>query len=298
MSMIKGGVAFFDSGIGGLNVLSACQSVLSGLPVYYYGDNVHAPYGNKSREELAPLVYQAFERFAVLQPKAAVIACNTVTALFIDDLRKRYSFPIVGCVPAVRAAAKEGGEVYVLATNATVNSTRMRALAFQTEKEFPNATLRLCGCGKLAGEIERHILERDYDFTPFLPKGKPSAVVLGCTHYSYLQKVVEEFYGCLCYDCYGEVAKKLLAITSIFEGKSPFFSARCLGRLFARKNTLKFPRFSSKFSPKKCKKIRKCKRAQPFYFLGSGRFLNAKFYKQMFAIQVNGGKVVKISQKN
>lgn len=300
--MIKGGVAFFDSGIGGLNVLAAC--LFSGLsaPVYYFGDNARAPYGNKSKEELAPFVFEAFDRFASLKVGAAVIACNTVTALFIDELRTRYPFPIVGCVPSIEAAAKHGGEIFVLATSATVNSARMHALIEKTGKEYPNATLRLTACEKLAGEIERHIMENGYDFTPFLPVGNPTSVVLGCTHYGYIRKEIEGFYGCNSYDNAGETAKKLAQILPFFEkerGKnSCSYSLKKVGRFFTRKRVFNPPLFSIKITPKKVKKLRKLNCAQPLYFLGNSRFYNAQFYKQMFVFKTNGREVVKNSQKN
>ena len=305
MGIPKGGVAFFDSGIGGLNVLSACLPSLRRLPVYYLGDNARAPYGNKSKEELAPFVFAAFDAFAALRSQAAVIACNTVTALFIDELRARYSFPIIGTEPAVRLAAKSGGEIFMLATNATVSSTRMRALVLKTEKEFPNAKIRLMPCGKLAGEIERHILEADYDFTPFLPKGNPNAVVLGCTHYAYIQKTLEDFYGCQTFHGNAGIVKTLVKNLPVLSKKTgekgkkiPIISSQNASSFFERKKSLKIPRFSINFLPKKSKKIRKFKFAQPLYFLGSGRFLNANFYKQMFVFKSNREKVVENPQKN
>ena len=297
MSILKGGVGFFDSGIGGLNVLFACQPVLSRLPVYYYGDNANAPYGNKSREELAPLIYKAFDLFAALEVQAVVIACNTVTALFIDELSTRYPFPILGVVPAVRRAAEQGGEIFTLATTATINSARMHALVRETETEFSEAAIRLVACPLLAGEIENHILEQGYDFTPFFPKGNPNSVVLGCTHYTYLKKEIEDFYGCASYDGKDEAAKNLLQILPFFDPKTPSFSPRKQRASLRRKCPLKTPVFSTKFTLKKTQKMQKVNSSQPLYFLGSGRFYNAQFYKQMFVFKTNGRKVGKNSQK-
>ena len=300
--MVKGGVAFFDSGIGGLNVLASCIRNGLSAPVYYLGDNARAPYGNKSKEELVPFVYEAFNQFLSLKVSAAVIACNTVTALFLDELRSRYPFPIVGCVPSVEAAAKRGGEIFVLATVATANSTRMHALIEKTEKEYPNATLRLTPCENLAGEIEGHILEKGYDFTPFFPVGNPTSVVLGCTHYGYLQEKIQEFYGCDSYDNAEETAKKLFQILPFFKcenGKnSPCVSLSKVGGIFSKKRVLKPSLFLPNFAPKKTRKLRKLKSAQPLYFIGRSRFYNAQFYKQMFAFKTSGRKVVKNSQKN
>ena len=66
MGVLSGGIAFFDSGIGGLTVLQTCLKSLRGETIYYYGDNERAPYGNLQKEEIQDYVNQAFEIFARL----------------------------------------------------------------------------------------------------------------------------------------------------------------------------------------------------------------------------------------
>jgi glutamate racemase len=129
MHVQKGGIAFFDSGIGGLTVLAECQKYLKSHILYYYGDNARAPYGNLSHSVMWSYVKEAFDLFADLQVKAAVVACNTVTALCIENLRKNYSFPIIGAEPAIMQAARQTeGEVLILATKGTLESERFRLL--------------------------------------------------------------------------------------------------------------------------------------------------------------------------
>lgn len=212
MSEKRSGVAFFDSGIGGLTVLAEC--VKRGLkgPFYYYGDNLHAPYGNLPREKIRELVFSAFERLAALGVRAAVAACNTATALCVDSLREKYDFPIVGAEPAVFSAARRGGEALVLTTRATYESGRFRALCERAEDTYTGVRLRLCPCDGLAGEIERRLFECDYDFSAFLPGGSPTSVVLGCTHYVYLKKYIEDFYGCRAYDGNEGMARRLESV--------------------------------------------------------------------------------------
>ena len=110
MDIPHGGIGFFDSGLGGLTVLFACRSVCGDLPVYYYGDNARAPYGGLSSEIIKNYAAEAFDTFSALGARAAVIACNTVTAVCADSFRKIYPFP----------AAERCGEIFVLATPATV----------------------------------------------------------------------------------------------------------------------------------------------------------------------------------
>ena len=222
MSKKRSGVAFFDSGIGGLTVLYECIRRGIGQPIYYYGDNEYAPYGNKSREEIRARVCSAFETFDKLNVQAAVIACNTATAVCVDALRERYDFPIVGAEPAVFTAAKHGGEVLVLTTRATYESGRFRALCQRVEQSYQNACVRLCPCDGLAGAIETHLFEKEYDFSAFLPVGQPASVVLGCTHYIYLKEYVENFYGCKAYDGNEGMARRLENLLGVQKRKSMY----------------------------------------------------------------------------
>ena len=215
MAQKRQGIAFFDSGIGGLTVLNECISRGIKEPFYYYGDNAFAPYGNKTRAQIHARVQVAFETFEKLNVRVAVLACNTATAVCVDALRGRFEFPIVGAEPAVLTAAKNGGEVLVLTTRATYESGRLRALCDKAEQIYPNAYLRICPCDNLAGEIETHLLDSSYDFSVFLPKGKPQSVVLGCTHYIYLKKYIESFYGCKSYDGNTGIARRVEIVSGV-----------------------------------------------------------------------------------
>ena len=145
MEIPSGGIGFFDSGVGGLTVLSACLEKLSASgvfrPVLYYGDNARAPYGGREEGEIAAFAEEAFSLFDDLRVSAAVIACNTVTAVCAERLRRKYPFPVVGAEPAVRPAARAGGEIFVLVTPATAKSVRLLSLCARTEGSFPP-----CGC--------------------------------------------------------------------------------------------------------------------------------------------------------
>lgn len=215
MVFTQGGVAFFDSGIGGLTVLSACQKVLPNEKFYYYGDNTNAPYGNLPKEQIRGYVIRAFDSFACLRVKAAVIACNTVTALFAEELRRRYSFPIIGAEPAVLQAAKCGGEVFVLTTRATYGSARFQALCERAARRYPSVIIVKIPCDGLAGEIERKIGGQGGAYENFLPKGNPSAIVLGCTHYIYIKEYIRARYGCPVFDGNEGIANRLCQVLGV-----------------------------------------------------------------------------------
>ena len=212
MRIEKGGVAFFDSGIGGLTVVNACRKWLPETLFYYYGDNRHAPYGNLPPEKIKKYVFQIFKRFEKMQVGAAVVACNTATAVCIEELRTKFSFPIIGAEPALMVGAKKGLNVAVLTTRATYESARLRQLCRKVESTYPNVRLRLFPCDGLAGEVEKHIFAKEYDYTSFLPKFSPDVVVLGCTHYVYIARQIEGFYQCPVVDGNEGIGRRLISI--------------------------------------------------------------------------------------
>ncbi|MBE5745591.1 MAG: glutamate racemase [Clostridiales bacterium] len=209
MRIPYGGVAFFDSGIGGITVFAECRKRIKDEIFYYYGDNVHAPYGNRSAEEIYSYVDAAFARFRRLRVKGVVLACNTATAVCVERLRAKYDFPIIGTEPAVLPAAKLGGEVLVLATKATTQSERFQGLCRLATLRYPNARLSIVACPDLAGAIENNILTGRHDFSQYLPAASPNAIVLGCTHYIYIKDVVARHYNCPVFDGNEGIAKRL-----------------------------------------------------------------------------------------
>ena len=212
MEILQGGVFFFDSGIGGLTVLAECRKRLPHIPFYYYGDNKNAPYGNKTVEEIKRLTQTAFSFAQSLRPVCGVVACNTVTALCIDELRKAMPFPVIGVEPALIPALQSYSKVCVLSTTATYQSERFQRLCREASKRFQNARISAFPCPFLAGEIERRIFHLNYDYAPFLPVCKTDAIVLGCTHYTYIKKQIKNFYSAPVYDGNIGVANRLSSL--------------------------------------------------------------------------------------
>jgi glutamate racemase len=267
MYVPKGGVAVFDSGIGGLNVLSVCKQYCPETVFYYYGDNDRAPYGNLSDECIHAFAQEALDTFADLSVQAAVIACNTVTAVCIERIRARYAYTIIGTEPSVYPAMRDGGRVLVLATQATCKSARFEKLCYDARASNPKAQLCVAPCEQLAGVIEKHIESPEFDFTPFLPKMQADAVVLGCTHYAYIKNQIEAFYGCKIYDGNEGIARRL---STVLREKNEGD--------FARKTTFFLENA-------RMEKVRVLSReSAPIFFLGTSADRNYFIYEQMFAI--------------
>ena len=183
--------AFFDSGVGGLALLGEFCKRFPGERCIYYGDNTNAPYGNRSHAEICFLTEKAFAEISRYPIKAALIACNTVTAECVEEMRKKYTFPIVGIEPAIKPAALSfpGGKVLLLATRATLQSERMK---------------------KLLSEYLEKISLAEH-----LPKGEFDAVVLGCTHYSFLRKKIESWFACPVFDGIAATVRRLAIVANI-----------------------------------------------------------------------------------
>ena len=96
-------ILFFDSGVGGLSVLTPTCALLPNAPIVYAADSAGFPYGKRSEAEIASrvpaLLGRLVERF---QPRLAVIACNTASTIALDQVRSALDLPVVGTVPEGR----------------------------------------------------------------------------------------------------------------------------------------------------------------------------------------------------
>lgn len=189
-------VCFFDSGIGGLWLLYECVKKLPDVDFTYFSDNAHVPYGSLPQDKLIELTDSVFSEMSKLNPKAAVVACNTVTARCIDYIRNKYPFEVIGIQPAVKPAAKNG-KCLVLATPSTAESRPLHNLI----EKFGNGRTVTVACPDLAQYIENNVENLDEKYIKRnLPKIGCDSVVLGCTHYIYIKDIVKSFYNCPVFD--------------------------------------------------------------------------------------------------
>ncbi len=194
-------IGVFDSGIGGLSVLSAIRRELPGQPMIYLADQAHVPYGPRPLEEVRRFS-EAISRFLIAQgAELIVVACNAASAAALHTLRAAFpGVPFVGMEPAVKPAAERtrSGVVGVLATPATFQG----ALYASVVERFARGVLVLQDtCPGLVAQIEagrlesaetRRILEKALQ--PMLAQGIDT-VVLGCTHYPFVIPLIQEIAG-------------------------------------------------------------------------------------------------------
>ncbi len=190
-------VCFFDSGIGGICLLYECVKRLPVFDFTYFSDNANVPYGSLPQNRLIELTDSVFEQISKLNPVAAVIACNTVTARCIDYIRSKYPFEIIGIQPAIKTASEIEGKCLVLATPSTADSQPIKNLIDKFGKE----KTEIVACTDLAQYIENNIDNIDEKYIKsILPKRRCDSVVLGCTHYIYIKDIVRAYYNCPVFD--------------------------------------------------------------------------------------------------
>ena len=194
-------IGIFDSGVGGLTVYSALHERLPNERFVYLGDTARVPYGTKS---LATVERYAVENAKFLEAhgiKMLVVACNTASALALPAIRKAVAVEVVGVIePGARAAVAiaRDSRIGVIATEATINSHAYQH-AISAIDQNAKVVERACPLfvslaeegwsdSEVAREVARQYLS---DFS-----GETvSALVLGCTHYPILKKVISETVG-------------------------------------------------------------------------------------------------------
>lgn len=180
-------IGVFDSGIGGLSVLRRLRREMPQCTVSYIADNRHLPYGAKPPawlvERCNALTQHLLERGANL----VLVACNTATTHTIAELRARWpGVPFVGVEPGVKPAiaTSRRGRVAVIATEATLQSARLRSLI---DEHGRRAELRLQPCPGLADAVDAGddaaIDALVDEACAELVAADVDTVVLGCTHY-------------------------------------------------------------------------------------------------------------------
>lgn len=205
-------VCCFDSGIGGLRLFAECVKQRHDCDFIYFADNFNVPYGSLKGEEILSLADKKFSLMARLNPAAAVVACNTVTAGCIEFLREKYSFPIIGIQPAVKPAALNSERCVVLCTPATANSSALGNLI----EKFGRGRTRALACDGLAAYIENNIFNMENkEVEKLLPAAECDGVVLGCTHYTYAADIISAHYKCPVYDGIEGTAARLSKILGI-----------------------------------------------------------------------------------
>lgn len=195
-------IGIFDSGLGGLTAVSEIQRLLPNEDFIYFGDTARVPYGTRSREVIEKYSMQDCRFLLSKEVKAILIACGTVSSNALDLLTESFSLPIIGVVEgaakrAVEIAEANNGIIAVLATAATIKSN---SFVNAITKINPKLTVIPKSCPMFVPLVENgHTDKNDVaanaiaqEYLAEIALQKPSAVVLGCTHYPLLSDILKK----------------------------------------------------------------------------------------------------------
>jgi glutamate racemase len=197
-------IGVFDSGVGGLTVLRALLRRIPNVEYLYLGDTARLPYGSKSQATIARYAVSSSQFLVDQGCKFLVIACNTATALALDEIRQTAAprgVPVVGVIvpgAAAAAAVSKTREVMVVATSATVQS---HAYANACISEGLRGVEKACPLlvplveegwidHPVTAEVVRIYLSELHRQAAEAGLS-PDTIVLGCTHYPLLRHVIE-----------------------------------------------------------------------------------------------------------
>jgi glutamate racemase len=187
-------IGIFDSGLGGTTVLRELYNQLPTESILYFADTARLPYGSRSREEIQDYVAEILDWMAEQGVKMVIMACNTSSALALDESQGIYDFPVLGLIhPGAQAAVAQGNSIGVISTQATATSNAYRNAIQEIN---PEAQVWQTGCPEFVSIIEQNRIHEpetraivDRYLAPMVESGIDT-LIYGCTHYPHLAPVV------------------------------------------------------------------------------------------------------------
>lgn len=186
-------IGVIDSGVGGLTVVKEMKNMLPNESIIYLGDDLRCPYGPRTSEEVEKFTIEMAEKLAKMDIKMLVIACNTATAVALETIREKFSFPVVGVIiPGARAAVttSKTAQIAVLGTTRTIESG---AYSEEILRQRPNAEIHSLACPDFVPIVESgNYRSKEAGITisrtlQKLTNETFDVAILGCTHYPLLE---------------------------------------------------------------------------------------------------------------
>lgn len=197
----SGPIAVFDSGLGGLTVLAALHARLPHEDFVFFADRARVPYASLSPALITRYACESAGFLSEHAPKAAVIACNTVSSVSLHEVESVLDVPVINVLhPTAATAARKtrNKRIGVLATSATV---KRNTYSIVLSELVPGVAVTSQGCpllvplveeGWTEGDIPRQIVEHYLDR---IKQADVDTIVLGCTHYEYFRDHIQHAMG-------------------------------------------------------------------------------------------------------
>ncbi len=189
----------FDSGIGGISVAKEILKANLFDEIIYFGDTARVPYGNKNESTIIRYSLEALEFLKNFDINFLVVACNTASAVAVNELKKEVSFPVFGVIEAGVEALKnedKNSNILLVGTKRTIKSNKYQN--FLQKEGFKNITsiatplfVPLVEEGLIESEITDKIFDMYFEN---IDKEKIDIVILGCTHYPFLAKTFKKHF--------------------------------------------------------------------------------------------------------
>ncbi len=197
-------IGIFDSGLGGLTVVQAIAKAFQGVQIVYIADTLFAPYGEKSKEQILKHSLD-ITNYLIQKHKidALVIACNTATSAAIAFLREEFpNLLLVGTEPGIKPAIKItlSKNIGVLATEVTLNGEKYQELLKTLSLEH-DIKIHEIACAGLVEQIENGKINNPqtknmlHTWLKPMSENRVDTIVLGCTHYPLVSKVIKDIMG-------------------------------------------------------------------------------------------------------
>ena len=194
-------IGVFDSGIGGLTVVKRIAAALPEENIVYFGDTARVPYGSKSNDTVIEYSIEDAKFLMHKNVKAIVVACNTVSSVALDELKKIFNVPIIGMIePGARTAVKttKNNRVGVIGTRTTISN---KAYLNKIKELNPEIQVFETACPLFVPLAEEGWIDHKAtyeiaeEYLNELREENIDTLVLGCTHYPILSKVIQEIIG-------------------------------------------------------------------------------------------------------
>ena len=194
-------IGIFDSGIGGLTVLKEIVMTLPRENIIYLGDTARVPYGIRSPETVTRYSFENTQFLLSQEIKMLVVACNTESAVSLGAVKKEYPPPVVGVLAPGARAAEAAPKAPKVGGRAPRAAVRRRAYAKEIKRLAPDVEVRSLACPLFVALAEEGWTDNDVAalvaekyLAPLRGTGI-DVLVLGCTHYPLLKKVISRAVG-------------------------------------------------------------------------------------------------------
>ena len=197
-------IGVFDSGLGGLTVVSSIEKIFKGAELFYIADTAYAPYGEKTSEQILErcdlITTYLLENHGI---EALIVACNTATSAAITHLREKFPFLIViGTEPGIKPAIINTKTLHVgvLATPRTLKGDKYQLLVNELSA-IKEIKLHEQACIGLVEQIEKGDVDTKETFNMLekwlepMKNNNVDTIVLGCTHYPLVANVIKQIMG-------------------------------------------------------------------------------------------------------